>query len=255
MSEASDPPAINDRGFVQTEYADDTRLAARAAFWQGRSDPQPQEIALQKILELAPTAVLEVGCGQGQFAAELQAAGIDAMAVDQSKRMVELTARRGVRSQVADVQALPFPGQSFDLVAANYMLYHVPELSRGLSEIARVLRPGGVLIAVTNSERKLREMWDLVGRPAGTGEDAFCSENGASLLAPHFASIAQHDVRQRFRVTETAVRDYIRATRFAPLADQLPDLPDGLLVTAAGSVFIAATTAYSQPGKVARPPD
>ena len=63
MSDACDPPVINERAFVQTEYADDTRLAARAAFWQGRSGPQPQDVALEEVLEFAPTAVLEVGCG------------------------------------------------------------------------------------------------------------------------------------------------------------------------------------------------
>ena len=40
-------------------------------------------------------------------------------------------------------------------------------------------------------------------------------------------------------VTVTAIRDYIRATRFAALADNIPELADGLTVTAAGSVFIA----------------
>ena len=46
---------------------------------------------------------------------------------------------------------------SFDTVVAAWMLYHVPDLDRGLAEIARVLTPGGRLVAVTNSELHLEE--------------------------------------------------------------------------------------------------
>ena len=63
---------------------------------------------------------------------------------------------RGVDARVGDVQALPFEDASFDTVVAAWMLYHVPDLDRGLAEIARVLCPGGQLVAVTNSERAPR---------------------------------------------------------------------------------------------------
>jgi SAM-dependent methyltransferase len=240
MSDLSSVPAINDRGYVQSEYRDDARLAARMAFWKARTGPQPQDVALDVIRKINPSEALEVGCGQGQFAAELRAAGIDVTAVDQSAAMVQLTGSRGVRAQVADIETLPFANDSFDLVAANYVLYHVTDLTRGLSEIARVLRPGGALVAVTNSQRKLKELWDLVGSP-GDREKTFNSENGASVLGPHFASVDRHDVEERFVVTERAVRDYIAATAFAAAANRVPPLSEGLVVTAAGSVFVAMT--------------
>ena len=62
-------------------------------------------------------------------------------AIDQSPRLARLTAGRGVPVGIADVQALPFPDNRFDVVAALWMLYHVPDLDRGLAEIRRVLRP------------------------------------------------------------------------------------------------------------------
>src|SRR5439155_23857328 len=77
-------------------------------------------------------------------------------------------AARGVEALVGDVQDLPFADGSFDCALAAWMLYHVPELDRGLAELARVLRRGGRLVAVTNSEWSLRELWELVGSdPAG----------------------------------------------------------------------------------------
>jgi SAM-dependent methyltransferase len=234
-------PRINDASFVSAEYTDATRLAARAAFWQACQAPQPQDVALQRVRELAPTAVLEVGCGQGAFAAALAEAGIDVVATDQSAQMVELTAVRGVTARQADIQDLPFGDSSFDCVVANYMLYHVPDLPRALDEVARVLRPGGVFVAVTNSRQKIGEMWDLVGRAPDLdgAEAAFGRENGTELLERHFETVTRLDVNEPFTVSADAIRNYIRATRFAALAENVPELPDGLTVTAAGSVFIS----------------
>ena len=165
-----DVPRLDDSGYVAAEYADDARLADRAVLWGARIGPQPQDVALQRICDLAPKTLLDVGCGRGEFAAALEEAGIGVTAVDESERMVALTAGRGVQARQADVRALTFAHGAFDLVVANYVLYHVPDIRGALTEIARVLRPGGTLVAVTNSERNLREMWDLVGRDRDSHE-------------------------------------------------------------------------------------
>ena len=49
----------------------------------------------------------------------------------------------GVKFEFADIQNLPYPDASFDVVIANMMLYHVPDIARGLSEVRRVLRRDG----------------------------------------------------------------------------------------------------------------
>jgi hypothetical protein len=84
-------------------------------------------------------------------------------------------------------------------------------------------------------------MWDLVGvdRDRPGGEEAFNAGTGRDLLAAHFSEVERIDEVERFHVSEAVICDYIRSTRFAALADNVPKLPDGLLVTAAGSVFIA----------------
>ena len=88
--------------------------------------------------------MLEVGCGEGELSERLQRSlGVEVIALDQSGRMVELTRKRGVNAVVGDVQQLPFEQGSFDVVVAAWMLCHMPDLDRGLAEIARVLRPGG----------------------------------------------------------------------------------------------------------------
>jgi len=63
------------------------------------------------------------------------------------------------------VQSLPFADESFDTAVAAWMLYHVPDIDRGIAELARVLAPGGRLVAVTNSELHLHELRELIAYP------------------------------------------------------------------------------------------
>ena len=135
--------------------------------------------------------MLEVGCGEGELAERLAAIVLDVVAIDQSPRMVELTRARGVDARVADVQELPFPDDSFDAVLAAWMLYHVADLDRGLSEIGRVLRPGGRLVATTNAADHLGELLALGGMERW--DLTFRAENAAEILGRHFANVERRD--------------------------------------------------------------
>ncbi len=151
--------SLTDPDVVRREYATEDGLAARASVY-GREEfgeGDARRTALDAIAEVAPRRVLEVGCGRGEFAERLVAElDVDVVAIDQSERMVELTRARGIDARVADVQALPFGDGEFDCVVANWMLYHVPDLDRGLAEVARVLRPEGRLVAATEQPRPPR---------------------------------------------------------------------------------------------------
>ena len=165
-----------------------TGLAARKAVYRERHRPRRAgACARGRSRATRRTRVLEVGCGEGELAERLTATVAEVVAVDQSPRMVELTRARGVDAHVADVQQLPFPDASFDAVLAAWMLYHVPDLDRGLSEVARVLRPGGRLVATTNGADHLAELLALGG--IERWELPFEAENGAEILGRHFASV------------------------------------------------------------------
>ena len=177
--------SFNDVASVRAQYATEANLDLRRSVWLPTLDGRhPGCEALATIVSARPTAVLEVGCGTGEFAARVASAlpDTDLVAIDQSERLVEVTSSRGVASRLADVQDLPFADDSFDVVAALWMLYHVPDLHRGLAEIGRVLRPGGTFVAMTNGDGHLAQLRrDAGGTPALT---SFSSENGEDCAAP-----------------------------------------------------------------------
>lgn len=183
---------IDDPAAVARQYATEANLEARRSLYTRSTGPDPRELIFEAVAEVAPRAVLEVGGGPGELAARI--AGdlqCDLVMVDISDRMVELARSRGVDARVGDVQELPFGDESFDCAVAAWMLFHVPDLDRGLAELARVLRPGGRLVAVTNARHHLAELRALAGRAAWNL--TFTRENASEALGRHFASVERRD--------------------------------------------------------------
>ena len=232
---------LNDPDLVRREYADESRFAARAAAWASASGPDPRELAFAAVAEVEPRRVLEVGCGRGELAERI-ARELDAeiVAVDQSERMVELTRERGVDARLGDVQELPFEAESFDCVVAAWMLYHVPDLDRGLAEVARVLRPGGRLVAVTNTGFNLPELWSLFGDRA-VRLHGFNAENGEEILRRHFARVERRDAVGTvvFEDREAARRYVAASVTRRHLAPDLPDWQGPLTCSRHSVVFVA----------------
>jgi SAM-dependent methyltransferase len=235
--------SLNDPELVRSEYADETRFATRAAAWASAAGPDPRELAFEAIAEVSPSRVLEVGSGRGEAAERIQRElGAEVTAVDQSERMVELTRERGVDAQVGDVQALPFADGSFDCVLAAWMLYHVADLDRGLAELRRVLRPGGRLVAVTNAELNLPELWTLFGDRA-IRTHGFNAGNGEGILGRHFARVERREASGTlvFPDREAAYHYVASSVTRRQLADELPEWEGPLTCSRLSVVFVAET--------------
>ena len=233
-------PEQNDPELVRREYADETGLANRTALWARRTGPQPQDVAFDEVIAAVPRRVLDAGCGRGELAERLAHTGIDVVALDQSERMVELTRARGVDALVADVQALPFADGEFDVVVANFMLYHVPDVHRALAELARVLRPGGRLVAATNGVRQLAELWELVGRDLSDRRTLFMRETGEDFLRPHFSRIRCVPLEGTIELSREDMRAYVaNSVAHKDAVDDLPDFEGTRVVTTSSAVFIA----------------
>ncbi len=141
---------------------------------------------------------------------------------------------------MGDVQKLPFDDGEFDAAVAAWMLYHVPDVDRAIAELYRVLRPGGRLVAVTNSVENLIELWSLVGEGPKT-DYAFGRENGAEILGRRFAHVERLDAdgEVTFPDWESARAHVAASPTRGHLADRLPRFDGPLVARRRVSVFVA----------------
>lgn len=109
---------------------------------------------VRRVVASSPMRVLEVACGTGIVTRHLRAmlpAAATLVATDLNEAMVAYARAavpgEGIVWQVADAQALPFVGESFDAVVCQFGLMFLPDTARGFGEVHRVLAPGGVLLA------------------------------------------------------------------------------------------------------------
>ncbi len=166
-----------------TQYATENNPAARQRLW-AVSRYEPAFALYHWVIAVAGLrggeAILGVGCGNGAYLELMEAVGLDVSVG------VLAAARRRARGPLVagDVARLPLATSSFDVVLAAHMLYHVDDRATAALEIRRVLRPSGVLVAVTNRESNHPGLMELVDEVMGNGwrwlrpsDNAFSLEN------------------------------------------------------------------------------
>ena len=230
MANLSDPTP------VAREYASLERLEARrldrTAWLRGVDELL---MLLSAIAEARPHRVLDAGCGSGDWASLVAAPEI--VCVDQSEAAVEAARATGLKAVRANIEALPFEGESFDLVMCNWVLCHLADPDLGLGDLARVLRPGGRFVGAYTLPGHLEELWSVVGRRPAT-DAAFDGHNGARHLARHFTSVERRDRAARScgrparRSRPTSMDTASSSERFRP---RLAPIPSGRPGTTASS--------------------
>ena len=128
-------------------------------------DPRIQhvQVLLKFFGDLTDKRVLDVGCGKGRFARVLgeQFPGADVWGLDISEEMLSFVPAC-VKTQAGSMTELPFAASSFDCVYATESLEHAVEIERAVSEMCRVLKPGGRLAIID----KNAEHWGRFKTPA-----------------------------------------------------------------------------------------
>jgi demethylmenaquinone methyltransferase/2-methoxy-6-polyprenyl-1,4-benzoquinol methylase len=127
-----------------------------------------------------PSRALDVATGTGDLAIALRDRGAEVVGVDFSEGMLEIARRKApeIDFRTGNALALEFPDNSFDAATVGFGARNFDDLDRGLSEMARVVRPGGrvVVLEITNPQKPplstfFRIWFDtlvpLIGRLAG----------------------------------------------------------------------------------------
>lgn len=231
----------SDPSVVQAEYHDETRLAARKAAHASGEGPDAREVLFAAIAEARPRRFLEVGCGEGELAERVQRElGAEVVALDQSRRMVELTRARGVDARVGRAETLEFSDEEFDCVVAAWMLYHVADLDAALGEIARVVAHGGRFVAVTNGRDHCAELYELIGRSGMPSR--FRAEEAAGELALHFSRVERRDAHGWLVFADSgAAQAYVDSLVLLEGA-RIPPVDGPIRVRRLPSIFVAEKT-------------
>ena len=178
--------------------------------------------------------VLELGCGTGSLWLghdDLVGKFGKLVLTDISEGMLEtarknLGERNNTEYQVADIQDLPFEDNSFDMVIANSMLYHVPDLNKGINEVRRVLKSDGVFYCATLGENnfveQLAEWFKLSGENFNPNHN-FTMQNGAQKLRTAFSEIEARLYQDSLHITD--VNDLVNYLTSLASLKALNDVP------------------------------
>lgn len=92
--------------------------------------------------------VLDVACGTGDMVVELQKRGCEVTGADLSEEMMAIAKQKAPQAEyrLADVERLPFGNASFDAVTCAFGVRNFVHLEQGISEMLRVLKPGGRMV-------------------------------------------------------------------------------------------------------------
>lgn len=111
-------------------------------------------IMLPRALAHSPQKALDIGCGEGRFCRMLKLHGVDVTGIDPTPALITAARARDEAGAYLEAAAerLPFGNETFDLVVSYLSLIDIPDIQAAVSEMARVLNPGGaLLIANLNS--------------------------------------------------------------------------------------------------------
>lgn len=115
--------------------------------------------------------VLEVGCGTGLILDRVSEFASTAVGIDLSGGMLAKAARRGLAVAQASATDLPIATASVDVAYSFKVLAHIPDIEGAMREMARVVRPGGHVIAEFYNARSIRRLVKALKPPTAVSEN------------------------------------------------------------------------------------
>jgi SAM-dependent methyltransferase len=131
-----------------------------ATYDRTRAASRPVLAALHAALSGAPGSRL-ADIGGGTYAQALARNGWNPVVIDRSAEMLGFAARKGLVTETAVAEDLPFPDESFDAAMLVSMLHHVADPGLALSEAQRILRPGGRMALMVFTREDIHDLWFL----------------------------------------------------------------------------------------------
>lgn len=214
---------------VKEQYKDENNLSVRIKLHKKYSTNKQGFVPwlFEKYKFSNGCRILELGCGSGeQWQNRIWELPADCILVlsDFSEGMVDnvwgkYSNHKNFLAQRIDIQSIPYPDSCFDIVIANHMLYHVPDLKKALSEVKRILKSGGKLYSATNGNGGMRPYLRNVLKQVNPKLNSFKEnfsfnlQNGREILNEYFEDVQRYDYEDSLSITETKdLVDWLKST-------------------------------------------
>ena len=214
---------------LKEQYCDDKNLTTRINFnlKYGTNKKGLFSWLFEKYSFFDNCRILELGCGSGaQWENRINDLPNNCALTlsDFSNGMVDIvkekySKHKNLSFQQIDIQNIPIPDETFDFVIANHMLYHVPDLTKALSEVRRILKTGGIFYSTTNGNAGMRvflnEAFKYIdpNTEAFTQQWSFSIQNGLEILSGFFSDVKRFDFENSLSITKTQdLIDWIKST-------------------------------------------
>lgn len=214
---------LNRHSIVQEQYKSADNLNTRISIHQKYSvNKTGFDNWIMSHYDIQPCSkILELGCGTGNMwksNLHLLNKGTQLYLTDISEGMVK-TAKNtlgdfeGIYYKTVDIEDIPYESGYFDRVIANMVLYHVPDLDKGLSEVRRVLSDDGCFYCATFGENGIVPFISGLLKEYGVKGNTnrnFTLQNGADILKRYFSDVVRYDYDDSLAVTDIDdILDYI----------------------------------------------
>jgi ubiquinone/menaquinone biosynthesis C-methylase UbiE len=143
-----------------------------------------------------PSPSLDLGCGDGHFAATAIKTGLDVGLDPWAAPLREAAGRHYYRITVqSDGSSMPFPDRYFRSAISNSVLEHIPNLDDVVAELGRVMQPGGMFVFAVPNQRFPQELWG----------NRFLRKIGAAKLGERYGNTFNRRVSRHFHTDDQEV--------------------------------------------------
>ena len=205
---------INNMSIVKQQYANANNLNTRISIHDKYStNKMGFGNWIFSNYKIAPEMrVLELGCGTGDMwknKEDLIRLCSRLTLSDFSKAMIaaaksNIGEHENVEYKAIDIQEISYKNETFDVVIANMMLYHVPNIDKGLAEVRRVLKRGGFFYCATYGEHGIIEYLSKILSAYGVEDNInknFTLQNGYEILSKTFSRVEKLEYIDSLAVT------------------------------------------------------